>query len=130
ALRRQHHWRSVVIAACEQCGRNRLPEVVPPMALAAALAASQAGLRMVMAPDDDAIALHSLLAGPSANAKSSIAFLVGPEGGLDAAEIGAAKHHGFTPCRLGPRVLRTETAALAMLAALQFICGDLAGTPR
>jgi 16S rRNA (uracil1498-N3)-methyltransferase len=129
ALRKQQHWRSVVMAACEQCGRNRLPEVSGPMALAAALAASRAELRMVMAPDEDAIDLHGLLAGAPANAPS-IAFVVGPEGGLDAVEIDAAKRHGFTPCRLGPRVLRTETAALAVLAALQFTCGDLAGTPR
>lgn len=129
ALRKQQHWRSVVIAACEQCGRNRLPEVSVPMSLTSALVASRAELRMVMAPDDDASDLHGLLAGAPARAPS-IAFVVGPEGGLDAAEIDAAKSHGFTPCRLGPRVLRTETAALAMLAALQFIRGDLAGSPR
>jgi 16S rRNA (uracil1498-N3)-methyltransferase len=129
ADRKQQHWRGVVVAACEQCGRNRVPEVSAATSLAAALAAVQAGLRAVMAPDDAATPLHALVAAGSPAAPRSIALLVGPEGGLANAEIQAARESGFTPCRLGPRVLRTETAGLAALAALQFTNGDL-GAPR
>lgn len=129
AHRKQQHWQGVVIAATEQCGRNRVPEVNQPIALAAALAATSAELKLIMAPDDSAASLQSLLAAP-AKAPRSIALLVGPEGGLDPEEIRAAQERGFVSCKFGPRVLRTETAALAMLAALQFINGDLAGNPR
>jgi len=129
ARRRQQHWQGVVIAACEQCGRNRVPEVGPAISLAAALAAVQASLRVLMVPDDGAPALQSLLATGSPESPCAIAFLVGPEGGLAPGEIQAARESGFVPCRLGPRVLRTETAALTVLAALQFNFGDL-GAPR
>jgi len=128
AHRKQQHWQGVVIAACEQSGRTRVPQVSQPMPLAAALAAVDAELRLVMIPDDSAASLHSLLAAmATAGTHGSVALLVGPEGGLDAAEIHAAQLCQFTACRFGPRVLRTETAALAVLAALQFSSGDLAG---
>jgi len=127
ARRKQDHWQAVAIAACEQSGRNRVPEVVQPATLAVALTGMAAALRLVMAPDDDAASLPVLLASAAgARAARSIALLVGPEGGLDAAEVSAAQLAGFRPCRLGPRVLRTETTALAALAALQFAAGDLA----
>ncbi len=130
ALRKQQHWQGVVIAACEQSGRNRVPEVRPVTSLTAAVAEVQAGLKVLMAPEA-AVSLHALLAsGSPAHARGSIAFLVGPEGGLDVGEVHAAEQGGFTPCHLGPRVLRTESAALAVLAALQFTNGDLDGAPR
>ncbi len=127
APRKQQHWQGVVIGACEQSGRNRIPEVAPPQALAAALAATDAALRLVLAPDEGAASLQSLLATGNPD---SLALLVGPEGGLDEEEIRAAELAGFIRCRLGPRVLRTETAALAALAALQFARGDLGAGPR
>lgn len=120
--RKQVHWQGVVIGACEQCGRNRVPEVAPSQPLAAALATTDAALRLVLAPDEGAASLQSLVAGSN---PGSIALLVGPEGGLDEDEIRAAELADFVRCRLGPRVLRTETAALAALAALQFASGDL-----
>jgi 16S rRNA (uracil1498-N3)-methyltransferase len=128
ASRKHQHWRGVVVAACEQCGRNRVPELSAPMPLEPALDQVQAGLRVVMSPDGGD-SWHSLLAAiPNPQALQSIALLVGPEGGLDAEEIRAARQCDFQPCSLGPRVLRTETAALAMLAGLQFGGGDLGRT--
>lgn len=126
AQRKQQHWQGVAIAACEQCGRNRVPEVTLPETLAAAVAATDADLRLVLTPDEVAGSLPALLATAGGEATpGSIALLVGPEGGLAPPEIRAAQLAGFKPCRLGPRVLRTESAALAALAALQFAAGDL-----
>ncbi len=125
--RKQEHWQGVVIGACEQSGRNRVPDIAQPQALATALAAAEAELKLVLAPDDGAASLQSLVAARNAG---SVALLVGPEGGLDEEEIHAAELAGFIRCRLGPRVLRTETTALAALAALQFACGDFDATAR
>lgn len=116
------HWRSVAIAACEQCGRNRVPQVEPPLDLAAACAAVAAGdgLRLMLQPQaSDSLA--SLARG-----LRGAALLVGPEGGLSEGEERLARQAGFKACRLGPRVLRTETAPLAALAALQAVAGDFA----
>jgi 16S rRNA (uracil1498-N3)-methyltransferase len=126
ASRKQEHWQGVVIGACEQSGRNRVPEVAQPQALAAALAPVEASLRLVLAPDAEAASLQSLVAVANPD---SVALLVGPEGGLGEEEIHAAELAGFVRCRLGPRVLRTETAALVALAALQFASGDLGAGP-
>jgi 16S rRNA (uracil1498-N3)-methyltransferase len=115
--RRVAHWRQIAIAACEQCGRNRVPEVLSPRPLAEWLG-TWAGSGIVLAPEAER-ALAALEQPPA-----PIALLVGPEGGLDAAEIRAACARGFHPVRLGPRVLRTETAAAAVLAVAQAIWGD------
>lgn len=114
--RRQLHWRDITVAACCQCGRNRLP-AVSYAALEATLAATQAAQKFVLAPD----AQRPLAS--SANLPTAIA--VGPEGGFSAAELALAERNGFLPVRAGPRVLRTETAGLAALAALQALHGDL-----
>jgi 16S rRNA (uracil1498-N3)-methyltransferase len=127
APRKQEHWRGVVVGACEQSGRNRVPDVAHPQAFAAALVAAEAELKLVLAPDDGAASLQSLVA---ARNPGSVALLVGPEGGLDEEEIRTAEAAGFIRSLLGPRVLRTETAALAALAALQFAVGDLGDQPR
>jgi len=116
--KRQEHWQGVVIAACEQCGRNRLPELLPVQALSSWLADGEA-LRLVLAPGG-ARTLRKL---PSATAAS---LLVGPEGGLSEDELALALQNGCTAVGLGPRVLRTETAGVAALAALQALWGDLA----
>ncbi|HWL62932.1 MAG TPA: 16S rRNA (uracil(1498)-N(3))-methyltransferase [Steroidobacteraceae bacterium] len=123
ALRKQEHWQAVVTSACEQCGRNRVPGVAAPVAFAAAVQAAPAGLKLMLSPDESARTPSSLLAGDSPRA--AITLLVGPEGGFDADEIRIAGSAGFAGCRLGPRILRTETAALAALAALQAVDGDL-----
>jgi 16S rRNA (uracil1498-N3)-methyltransferase len=119
AAKRALHWRQVAIAACEQCGRNQLPRLHPLLGFEAWVgASSEASLRLLLAPDGD-VALRSLAApdGP-------IEILVGPEGGLTPEESAAALRRGFRALRLGPRILRTDTAGPAVLAALNAQWGD------
>lgn len=119
AERRLDHWRQIAISACEQCGRNRLPELHPPRELEEWLRASTpASLRLMLAPD----ATQSLAA--IARPAGAVETLVGPEGGFTPQEQAAAIRAGFRAVRLGPRVLRTETAALAVLAAINTLWGD------
>jgi len=119
AGRRVAHWQGVAAAACEQCGRNQVPLVAPLERLEHWLARPAGGaLRLLLSPDAERT-LADLA--PAA----SVQLLVGAEGGLDAGEIMAAAEAGFQAVRLGPRVLRTETAGLAALAALQVLWGDL-----
>ncbi len=114
------HWRGIVIGACEQCGRNRIPDVAVPVTLRQFLAGSRReGMRLVLSP-----AAPGSLAG-LASLPARVELLIGPEGGLDDDEIEAAHRAGFTPVRLGPRVLRTETASVVALAVLQALWGDL-----
>ena len=117
AERRVAHWRNVVIAACEQCGRNCIPEVTDITEISAFLAMAGPGLRLLLAPD----AGQNLreLARPF-----EVTLLVGPEGGLAPQERQRAETAGFVPVRFGPRVLRTETAPLAAIAAMQTLWGD------
>jgi len=121
--RKRDHWQSIAISACEQCGRNRIPEVELPRALQDALAALAAGTRGLLLAADAAASLASAARVP----RAPLALLIGPEGGLADDEVRLAVTHGFTSCRLGPRVMRTETAGLAALAALQAIAGDFTG---
>lgn len=121
ARRRAEHWHGIVVAACEQCGRARLPAVEPPATLAAWLdrPAAPGVRRLQLDPTAD-----RTLAAAAAGA-AAIELLVGPEGGLEDAERDAAAAAGYLPCTLGPRVLRSETAAIAALAVLQAVAGDL-----
>jgi len=121
AIKRRAHWQGVVNSACEQCGRN----VLPPVAAIQEFVAWQRGLseqtetlKLLLDPEGD-ICLRDL---PPPT--SPILLLAGPEGGFDPAERKLARAAGFHGLRLGPRVLRTETAALAALAALQAVWGD------
>lgn len=127
AHRKHAHWLGVLIGACEQCGRNRIPTIAAPSGLATVVGGSQAQLKLLLEPEPEAGALRTLLARVlrSEAQHLSVCMLVGPEGGLDPHEVLSAKQAGFLPCRLGPRVLRTETAALTALAALQVLAGDL-----
>ncbi|KRD30150.1 MULTISPECIES: 16S rRNA (uracil(1498)-N(3))-methyltransferase [unclassified Lysobacter] len=122
AEKRLAHWRSVVASACEQSGRARVPEVAAPLSLSAALAALPAGgLRLILDPEGE-LAFSTL----SVDADAAVHLAIGPEGGwspLDREQLRAA---GFLGLRLGPRILRTETAGLAAIAALQARFGDLA----
>ncbi len=125
AARRLEHWQGIVASACEQCGRNRLPEVLPPQSLARACqlaATSPASVRLVLAPGASA----SLAAAASAAeaGASDVALLIGPEGGLSEAELRVAALAGFVAVAMGPRVLRTETASIAALGVLQLVAGD------
>jgi 16S rRNA (uracil1498-N3)-methyltransferase len=116
------HWQAVVIAACEQAGRSRLPELMPPASLREHFArAGGPESRLVLDPGADA----ELAAMPSPG--GSVQLLVGPEGGFDADELAAARAAGYRAARLGPRVLRTETAGIVAMAILQSRWGDLAG---
>ncbi len=113
------HWRGVIASACEQCGRARLPTLELHADLRAALAATIPGHRILLEPDGAPLAT---LIRPAAG---GIALLLGPEGGLDDAEIQYAREAGFASASLGPRVLRTETAAAAALALAQACLGDM-----
>jgi len=120
--RRIAHWQAVAIAACEQCGRNRVPRVWPLAQLDAYLGARRSGtegeLRLLLSPRStrrlrEIDPPHGMLV-----------VLSGPEGGFSPEEERAAGEAGFQPVRLGPRVLRTETAAVVALAAMQALWGD------
>jgi len=120
AAKKLRHWQAIVAGACEQCGRSVVPEVGPPLELGPYLSGSpREGQRLVLSPNGPA----SLAGLPSAARR--VELLIGPEGGLDDAELEAAGRSGFAPVRLGPRVLRTETAGLVALAVLQALWGDL-----
>lgn len=118
--RRVAHWRAVATSACEQCGRNRLPEVGLLVDLPQFLAgpAAQNALRLVLAPGAE----RRLTEVP--RPAGVVTLLVGPEGGFEAGELAAATSAGFLPVSLGPRVLRTETAGVAALAAMMALWGD------
>lgn len=119
ATRRVERWGQIVIAACEQTGRNRLPAVHAPCPLGAWLRlTSQAELRLLLAPDATG-SLRDLT-----RPVGAVELLVGPEGGLTGEESAAARGAGFRPIRLGPRMLRTESAGAAMLAAMNALWGD------
>jgi 16S rRNA (uracil1498-N3)-methyltransferase len=119
--RKREHWEAIAISACEQCGRNRVPQISDPLALGDALRAlSAGGLRCLMAAD----AAESLATLATRSVHQSIALLIGPEGGLTENEEQFAAANDFLGCRMGPRILRTETAGLAALATLQVVGGD------
>jgi 16S rRNA (uracil1498-N3)-methyltransferase len=113
------HWRAIAIGACEQCGRNRLPEIAAPVALADYVKHGNGATRLLLSP----VSANCLTDAPRPG--GAITVLVGPEGGLTEVEQAAALDAGFTPVRLGPRVLRTETAAIAAIVLLQRERGDL-----
>ncbi|MDR2637506.1 MAG: 16S rRNA (uracil(1498)-N(3))-methyltransferase [Zoogloeaceae bacterium] len=124
ARKREAHWHGVAIAACEQCGRNRLPAIGRLASLEAWLhdeGRNLPGLKLILAPE--ASRRFAELEKPAAG--EPVTLLVGAEGGLDPAEIDSAQKAGFQPIRLGPRILRTETAGIAALSILQSHWGDL-----
>ena len=108
------HWQAVAVAACEQCGRNRVPPIHPAVSLADWLrAAQQDSTRLLLSLRPGTRPLH-----PASAGSGLLTFLSGPEGGLSTGEEELALAHGFAPVTLGTRVLRAETAPLAALAAL------------
>ncbi|MDD5329627.1 MAG: 16S rRNA (uracil(1498)-N(3))-methyltransferase [Sulfuricella sp.] len=118
AEKRVAHWQGVVVAACEQSGRNRVPEVASIRSLSDWLGQDQTDLRLMLSPDAQT-GLRDL-----PRPEGQVTLLIGPEGGFAPAESQMAQRQGFLPLRLGARILRTETAALAMLAAMQALWGD------
>lgn len=117
--KRRAHWQRVAISACEQCGRNTIPEVRAPMDLRDAIAQPLDGGGLLLAAEGR-MRLRDALGNIE-----RVTLLVGPEGGLHEDEEVQAKAAGFTPVALGPRILRTETAAVAALTALQVWGGDI-----
>lgn len=120
AAKRLEHWRQVAISACEQCGRNTLPQIHAPQDIMAWLQQMQnvADTKFILLPQG-ASGLHT-----QAKPQGRVALLIGAEGGFTQAESDTALRCGFVPVRMGARVLRTETAAIAGLAALQTLWGD------
>ncbi|MDP1652328.1 MAG: 16S rRNA (uracil(1498)-N(3))-methyltransferase [Rhodocyclaceae bacterium] len=118
--RRVTHWNAIAAAACEQCGRNRVPLVAPVLDLPQYLgvAKAQNARRLLLAPEGSG-ALQAL-----DKPDVPVIIMVGPEGGWEEGEMLAAQVAGFQALRLGPRVLRTETAGAAALAAIQAVWGD------
>jgi len=122
AERRVAHWQSVSAAACEQCGRNTVPRVLPVKSFMNWLAEPviEAESRFLLSPAAPPQRLRD-----RARPQGQITLLIGPEGGWNSEEVLAATVAGFELFGLGPRVLRTETAAVAALAAIQTMWGDL-----
>lgn len=116
ARAKQLRWQGVVAAACEQCGRNTLPEVALPATVPEALAACTTPARWLLSFDPHAMPLTHALR--NLKAGDEVTLLSGPEGGLTSEEENAARAAGFHPITLGPRVLRAETAPLAVLSTL------------
>ena len=120
ASRKLQHWRSIAIAACEQSGRNHVPQITQPVGLYELLEKrTWSGTALLLSPG------APLRIADMASAGTQITVLIGPEGGLADVEQQAAVKAGFTPVRLGPRVLRTETAAVCALTLLQQKFGDI-----
>jgi 16S rRNA (uracil1498-N3)-methyltransferase len=119
AAQKRAHWQRVAVAACEQCGRNRVPEVLAPVALAEYCRGVAPAGALLLSPEAR-LALREAAAG----LQGAATLAAGPEAGFTAAEEAMLAQAGFVPVRLGPRVLRTETAALAALAALNALAGD------
>lgn len=116
AEKRQAHWQQIAISACEQCGRSVVPVIHSPMPLGEWLKRSDAELKLVLHPVAEPLTSHSK--------PTTLAFLIGPEGGLNDAEVDQAQNAGFHAARLGPRVLRTETAPVVALSVAQQLWGD------
>ena len=117
------HWRQIAISACEQSGRVKVPRIEQLASLAEAIECLSHDFRLVLDPRADRSVGDALAERPAG--ASGIALLIGPEGGLSEAERSLANSAGFVDIRLGPRVLRTETAPLAALTVLQYLAGDL-----
>ncbi len=119
AEKRLQHWQNVVASACEQCGRNTVPKVEPIMAFEEwVVSTNKASMRLMLSPHAE-LSLRDCAA-----PMGEVSLVIGPEGGLNQDEVAFALVKGFTSVRMGPRVLRTETAPLAALAAMQILWGD------
>lgn len=125
SYKRLQHWKKIIISACEQCGRNCLPQVLPLIPLAEWLSQKKTS--------HCANDMHLMLSTQTTNglkniskpaADANITLVIGPEGGFTAEEETAISYSGFIPLRLGKRILRTESAALATIAAMQALWGD------
>jgi len=116
--KRMQHWQAVIESACEQCGRDLLPTLAPAQSLAQWLPHAPESLRLLLNP-------HQAQSVDLQPAQQGVSLLIGPEGGLSPSEIALASKYQFLSWRLGPRILRTETAALVALSKIQTLWGDL-----
>jgi 16S rRNA (uracil1498-N3)-methyltransferase len=116
--KKQEHWQKIVIHAAEQCGRTLVPLIEKPISLLEWISARTEHTRLTLA-------LTTKNPFKEVKIQESIALMIGPEGGLTTEEVEYAQHHGFTSTTLGPRILRTETAAIVALSAIQLKAGDL-----
>ena len=119
AAKRMLHWRGVVAAACEQSGRARVPDVLEPQPLASFAGNDETGLRFILDPMAD-----KGIADAGIGRDQHVILLIGPEGGLSERDGLLLRAAGYQGLRLGPRILRTETAGLAALAAINALYGD------
>lgn len=120
AKSRMEHWQKIIIHACEQSGRNTLPTLCAPLDLHEWVSGNPDAARFIFVPS-----AQQPLAGVAGINSREVSILVGPEGGFTDAEQETAEKHGYVPVNLGPRTLRTETASVAAITALQVIWGDL-----
>jgi 16S rRNA (uracil1498-N3)-methyltransferase len=123
--KRLQHWQKIVISACEQCGRNRLPQMLPLLNLPEWLSQKKTAklpqdLHFMLSPS----ATETFKNIPKPSIEANLVVLIGPEGGYTQEETAAILHAGLIPLRLGKRILRTESAALATIATLQTLWGD------
>jgi len=121
-VKKAEHWQSIMINACEQSGRTKIPHLLPPIEFNRWLPTTKNAQGFVLAPTAT-MPLEKI----NLKKESKVVLLIGPEGGLSAGELQQASMAGFLPLNLGPRILRTETAAVAALTALQCYFGDLSG---
>jgi 16S rRNA (uracil1498-N3)-methyltransferase len=115
--KKMEHWKKIAISACEQSGRNHIPTIHPAMSYSDWACSVNSDIKLVLHTRDQ----KSL---SDITAPQSVALLVGPEGGITDNEVELCIQQGFTGLTLGPRILRTETAALAALSVLQYLWGD------
>ncbi|KTC94593.1 16S rRNA (uracil(1498)-N(3))-methyltransferase [Legionella erythra] len=118
--KKQAQWQAIAVAACEQCGRNQIPLVHPPVSLHDMLEKKNGFPAFILQPG----ALHRYQTYKDLKMGEAM-LLIGPEGGLSPSESADAQQAGFLPLSLGPRILRTETAAIAAISVLQAVFGDL-----
>jgi len=128
--KRMDHWQNIVVSACEQSGRTRLPELAEPVELSQWLTDVSDNpeqrpecLYFILAPQAEKSLAHYLALDP--NPLENVAVLIGPESGFDADEVDLAVSHGAHAASFGPRILRTETAGPACIASIQSLLGDL-----
>src|SRR3990167_2513687 len=117
--KRLAHWQAIMMSACEQCGRDEIPDILRPVPFKQWITQAKADVCYVLSPHEvNTLPIKKLSPG------NKMILLIGPEGGLSPHENELAKQHGFLPLHLGPRILRTETAAISAMTIAQFICGD------
>ena len=122
---RLSHWRKVAVAACEQSGRVWLPDIRPPLGLTEACEQVLQQDELLLALDPEATqTLAAVVKNSEAGPRTAISLLIGPEGGLSEAELRWLRQSAAKLTTLGPRILRTETAAIAAVTAIQLLAGD------